>query len=288
MLRELRMCQTKTIFITTKQAAKAMAVSESSIKRWIDDGTIKASRTPGGHRRIAIEELDSFLKETGRMITDFQVFESSSCDLSSKAEILTLFQNKLAEGDIFALRNLLRRMILSGDSFASICDDFIYPSFKSIRKKCSHPSEACTVLHRAIELIKRLLHETALEKTKKIETRIVFADIGYEVDGLPTFLAQYASQDAQVEQLGTGVPIEVLLGTLRQSKPDLLWLSANGPFRKAKVSQYLEDLLTEAKTFLPNLILFGELTPSKAVSAFWPRTFRDFTSYVRGFEARNG
>lgn len=282
------MCQTKSIFITTKQAAKAMAVSESSVKRWIDDGTIKASRTPGGHRRIAIEDFDSFLKETGRMIADFQSFDSSSSDLSGREEKLALFENKLADGDIFALRNQLRRMILSGDSLASICDDFIYPSFKSIRKDCSHPSEACSVLHRAIELIKRLLHETTLDQTKRLAAKIVFADIGYEVDGLPTFLAQYVCQDAHVVQLGTNVPIEVLLGTLKKTKPDILWLSANGPFRKAKVSQYLEDLLTEAKTLVPILILFGELSHSRAVSAFRPRTFRDFTSYVKGFGAKHG
>jgi len=45
---------------TTFQAAKICHVTHHSIKNWIRQGLIRASRTPGGHYRILQEDLDAF------------------------------------------------------------------------------------------------------------------------------------------------------------------------------------------------------------------------------------
>jgi len=45
---------------TTFEAAKVCHVTHHSIKNWIKQGLIKASRTPGGHYRILERDLDSF------------------------------------------------------------------------------------------------------------------------------------------------------------------------------------------------------------------------------------
>lgn len=48
---------------TTFEAAKICHVTHHSIKNWIKQGLIKASRTPGGHYRILEEDLDRFREE---------------------------------------------------------------------------------------------------------------------------------------------------------------------------------------------------------------------------------
>jgi len=45
---------------TTFEAAKICHVTHHSIKNWIKQGLIRASRTPGGHYRILEEDLDAF------------------------------------------------------------------------------------------------------------------------------------------------------------------------------------------------------------------------------------
>jgi excisionase family DNA binding protein len=45
---------------TTFEAAKICHVTHHSIKNWIKQGLIKASRTPGGHYRILEDDLDRF------------------------------------------------------------------------------------------------------------------------------------------------------------------------------------------------------------------------------------
>jgi excisionase family DNA binding protein len=48
---------------TTFEAAKICHVTHHSIKNWIKQGLIKASRTPGGHYRILESDLDSFREQ---------------------------------------------------------------------------------------------------------------------------------------------------------------------------------------------------------------------------------
>lgn len=48
---------------TTFEAAKICHVTHHSIKNWIKQGLIKASRTPGGHYRILEEDLDVFREQ---------------------------------------------------------------------------------------------------------------------------------------------------------------------------------------------------------------------------------
>lgn len=48
---------------TTFEAAKICHVTHHSIKNWIKQGLIRASRTPGGHYRILEADLDAFREE---------------------------------------------------------------------------------------------------------------------------------------------------------------------------------------------------------------------------------
>ena len=50
-----------TRFLTTRETARLVRVSINSISSWIDQGKLKAGRTPGGHRRVAVADLIDFL-----------------------------------------------------------------------------------------------------------------------------------------------------------------------------------------------------------------------------------
>jgi len=48
--------------LSTVTVAKLLGVAVASISKWIDAGQLKAGRTPGGHRRVAKEDLIAFLR----------------------------------------------------------------------------------------------------------------------------------------------------------------------------------------------------------------------------------
>lgn len=52
-------------FYTTYEAAHLLGVSLPTVVNWIKARRLKAHRTPGGHRRIAREELASFMMRHG-------------------------------------------------------------------------------------------------------------------------------------------------------------------------------------------------------------------------------
>ena len=48
------------------QAARALQISTTTARRWADDGRLRSTRTPGGHRRFAASEVRRLLAERGR------------------------------------------------------------------------------------------------------------------------------------------------------------------------------------------------------------------------------
>ncbi len=51
--------------LTTREVARLIGVSKSTVARWVDRGELAAHRTPGGHRRIPRAGLFAFCRERG-------------------------------------------------------------------------------------------------------------------------------------------------------------------------------------------------------------------------------
>ena len=51
-----------TRWLTLSQAAQALGVHPSTLRRWADEGEIRCMRTPGGHRRFLESNLQAFLR----------------------------------------------------------------------------------------------------------------------------------------------------------------------------------------------------------------------------------
>lgn len=49
--------------LSTFQVAKLLQVNPGSVANWVDQDLVLAHRTPGGHRRVATEDLITFLRE---------------------------------------------------------------------------------------------------------------------------------------------------------------------------------------------------------------------------------
>jgi len=62
--------------ISPKQVALALGVSEASLKRWCDKGLIPAIRTAGGHRRLPINGVIHFIRQTGQHLVRPEVLGS--------------------------------------------------------------------------------------------------------------------------------------------------------------------------------------------------------------------
>ena len=56
--------------LSTFAIAKMLHVDPGSVANWIDQGLLKAHRTPGGHRRVGQDDLVTFLREHKMPVPD--------------------------------------------------------------------------------------------------------------------------------------------------------------------------------------------------------------------------
>ncbi|RJP36093.1 MAG: response regulator [Desulfobacteraceae bacterium] len=61
---------------TVVQASQHCKVSPQTIINWIEAGHIKAYKTPGGHRRIALADLEAFMRKQGIPIPEEKIADS--------------------------------------------------------------------------------------------------------------------------------------------------------------------------------------------------------------------
>lgn len=79
--------------LSPKDLATIVGVSESSLKRWVDDGRLSAERTSGGHRRIPTPEAVRFIRETAADIAEPSLLGLVELD----REVLTMCRRAGAE-----------------------------------------------------------------------------------------------------------------------------------------------------------------------------------------------
>jgi len=53
--------QSTRLGLTASQAARALGVSVSTVRRWSDSGALRGYRTPGGQRRFSREQIEAFV-----------------------------------------------------------------------------------------------------------------------------------------------------------------------------------------------------------------------------------
>jgi excisionase family DNA binding protein len=143
--------------ISPRELAEAIGVSESSLKRWADDGQIQVSRTGGGHRRIAIGEAIRFVRAIRAPLVKPELLGLR--DLSSQAaEILApelpaerLF-GYLRDGRAREARGLVLALYLQGQGVADIADGPIRIAMERLGELWKHDQAGIYLEHRATDI----------------------------------------------------------------------------------------------------------------------------------------
>ena len=113
-----------------KRVAEAVGVSESSLKRWADNGRLTVERTVGGHRRIHRSEVLRFVREAGLRVRrpDLLGLSSPAVPTDGSGRVVdapdpadTLF-DQLSDGDAQGTHAFLLNLYLEGMPIAEICD----------------------------------------------------------------------------------------------------------------------------------------------------------------------
>ncbi len=75
-------------WLSLPQAAKLLGVHNTTLRRWADHGDISFLRTPGGHRRFALSDVERFANENRQLDAGTQMIPVTAVELTWAQEAM--------------------------------------------------------------------------------------------------------------------------------------------------------------------------------------------------------
>lgn len=228
-------------FLSPRQLAHALGVSESSLKRWVDAGKIAAARTDGGHRKIAVAEAVRFIRETGAPLAHPEMLDLPEVAIAQQRGLSgdNALYEYLVAGDTMGARGWLVARYLGGSSIEELGDGPIRLALHQLGELWTHGVEGIFVEHRATDICIQALAQLRATFDPPSDTLVA---IGGAPEGdpylVPSFLVAtvIASAGVRPVNLGPDTPIGAMQAAVAHYTPSLLWLSASTalPARQAR------------------------------------------------------
>jgi excisionase family DNA binding protein len=251
-------------FFSPKTVADAIGVSESSLKRWCDKGKIAATKTAGGHRRLAGADIVAFLRDQqiplrnpeliGFPAHNSQVIRDVEDAREQLLECLLLGEDRRC-------RDLLVYLFANLWPLEKVVDDVIVPVFRQIGERWQQGSldvyqerRACEICMAALRELQSLLPPTAAGAPKAIG-----GSVAHDHYSLPTYAVQLTLQANRwhARSLGSNLPFNSFRKAVDVEQPRLLWISISHIDSAAELQQELNDFAAEISRFT-TLVIGGQ------------------------------
>lgn len=220
--------------VSPKDLARAIGVSESSMKRWADSGLVTVSRTVGGHRRIALPEAVRFIRQIGATVVRPDVLGLT--DLASLPRDWSgtvgrgsneAFHVALERGEAATARGMIQSLYLGGMSIAQISDGPIRQAMNSIGELWLHQEWGIAVEHRASDICIQAINQLRFLQPPSIEDAPIALGGAIEKDPylLPSLMAAAVAGESGFRDvnLGPRTPISTLRTAAEHYRADLVW-----------------------------------------------------------------
>jgi len=202
--------------LTTRQFAESLGVSESSVKRWIDDGVIAADRTAGGHRRIPMAAAVRFTRQHRMSPQRPEAMPLSTVPSlgAVDSEAADECYEALLSDDAERVRAIIMGRYISGADIATIGDGLVRPALGRLGELWKHDSQGILVEHRAVDTCIRAMNDLVAW----LPSRPSGAPVSITAAGpgdpylLPPMLASMTLQEqgSDARNLGPLTPIETI------------------------------------------------------------------------------
>ena len=242
--------------ISPRDLAKAVGVSESSVKRWVDQGHLQSTRTAGGHRRITVLDALSGVRALRLEIRDPAVLGIEhliGADVSASTSPVEALEASLRAGDQDATQQLLISEFLAGCSMAELADRFVRPAMHSIGSD-GHTTQGILIEHRATQILMAVVHTL---RSMTVHQEPLFTATGGGLAGdpyqLPSAFIASVLEDCggSVSNIGPNTPVEVIrmnsIDLPKEERPELVWVSISSVKDPVARSEELNNLLHDCQ-----------------------------------------
>jgi excisionase family DNA binding protein len=251
--------------LSPRDLAAAIGVSESSIKRWVDDGVIHATKTAGGHRRIHAAEAIRFIRESHSILLKPELLGLSDVarlggDYPGYGEEADAFFDFVRAGASEEARGLLLSLYLSGQSVAQIVDGPLRVAMERIGELWLEDPSGIFWEHRATDI--------AIQAVSRLRSILPQAVAGpLAVGGAPagdryilpslSVAVVLESEGHRTVNLGPETPLDTLQVAVERLDATLVWLSVSVAEALDRLNRELGKLVQELSRNRIPLVLGG-------------------------------
>lgn len=219
--------------LSPKQVAEAIGASESSLKRWCDQGLLKTVKTAGGHRRIPVQEALRFVREQNHTVVEPRILSMPASEdrkarrIEGCAERLT---EALLAGNDTAGHAIVLDLFLAGHPVSQIFDEVIAVAFRTIGQKWERHDAEVYQERCSCQIALRVLHEL---RAKQVPPERELVALGATIEGdqysLPVTMSEIVLRSVgwDARLLGSSIPIDSMINAVKRHEPGLFWLSVS-------------------------------------------------------------
>lgn len=291
----------KKTILSTADVARLFNVTETTVKRWADEGTLKCQKTPGGHRKFQMKHIVEF--------SNTQSFDPiGTLTMPEGDELAPAIELAVLKRDFKTLTNIFIQKALSPDK-ADLFEYFSYlyqhhvqlwemfdfilgPGMQAIGEKWERGEIGVNHEHRAsyetMEALSQLQTQVSIKHS--LERSVICACIEDELHEIGLRCASYIFEAAgwEVHYLGARTPADSLIAAMKEQKPDVVCISVTNLEQNGKLRSSLAKLTEAGKKKNIQIILGGRgvdhsLVEERLCSAVY-RSSHDLISYIDSFK----
>ena len=221
-------------YVSTAKVAIALGVSVTTVKRWVDDGTLPAHRTAGGHRKLLAGDILRAVRDGNLPNADLsKLFPGAgSANSLDVPTVYAKFIEAIAKVDPDAIREHIHAAYRGGMMIDAIADQLISPALKYVGQQWKKKKMDVHQEHRVTQSCVGAIYE--LRAFLRINVELVRP---IAVGGAPEhdhfILASLLSKLTLIENgwdainLGPHTPMSAFHAALEELSPQLVWISVS-------------------------------------------------------------
>ncbi len=208
--------------LTTRQAARLLGVSHSTVKRWVDDGLMSSVRTAGGHRRIDRSAIERWLRKEPAK--------------SGENPVVANWIERMLDGRRYLVDEALLEARARLGSWYRVADE-VGEALVELGKRWQAGRISVVEEHAASERLTRALYRVNDSLPNRVDgPRALLACAGDDEHTLGLFLAEICLQELGWSSvaLGRRVPTNELVQAIERGSATLVVMSASSVAKDKK------------------------------------------------------
>jgi len=231
----------KETYISTKEVAALLTVTETTVKRWTDSNRLKCVKTLGGHRKYLLKDIEDFAEENGIPISGVSApLSKSQLDkvgyalyTKNMSRISEVVMEEALQGDADGLFDLFIYLSKNRIKFGNLVDGIVQPALEKIgcmwEKKQINVEDEHLASSAVKTALARLVVHLPRQRKKNIKVLCSCTEGEYHDIGIRSLGYELELNGYNLQYLGSDTPFSSIQEAVKKEKPSYVFISSTSP-----------------------------------------------------------